>query len=114
MTAPVRRPASIAVLAGRFASQQLAFAHLLDVADVLGGQPDMDTIDVGQGDTSETRLRHYFDEGTVGEILSAAQGCDTIVLLTDPSAFPQSDTRHLRWLGVFPGHLVRSRPDAPC
>lgn len=113
MSDPVRRPASIAVMAGCFASQQLAFAHLLDVADRTGLAPDLDSIDVVQGAVAR-RLAHFFDAETVATILSAGEGCDTFVVLADPAALPAADTAHLRWLGRFPGHLVRVLPGTPC
>lgn len=114
MTAPVRRPAQIAVAAGQFASQQLAFAHLLDEADRARTVPDLDAIDVLQGAAPERRLAHYFDAATVASILNAAEDADTFVLMTKPCDFLGADTARLRWLGVFPGHLVRARPEAPC
>jgi hypothetical protein len=114
MTMPARRPASIAVMAGRIASQQLAFAHLLDVADRSGRTPDLDAVDVVQGASAGRRLAHYFDATTVAAILSAGDGCDTFVVLTDPAAFPAADTAHLRWLGHFPGQLLRAVPEPPC
>jgi hypothetical protein len=113
MSDPARRPAVLAVMAGRFASQQLAFAHLLDVADRRGTAPDLDAVDVVQGAAAH-RLAHYFDTDTVAAILSAGAACDTFVVLTDPDAFPAADTAHLRWLGMFPGHLLRALPEPPC
>jgi hypothetical protein len=113
MTAPARRPASIVVMAGRFASQQLAFAHLLDVADRTGATPDFDAVDVVQGSAAR-RLSHYFDTDTVAAILSAGEGCDTFVVLTDPDAFAAADTAHLRCLGRFAGHLLRAVPGPTC
>lgn len=114
MTPPVRQPASIAVMAGRFVSQQLVFAHLLDVADRAGVAFDPDSVEVVQGPAPGKRLAHYFDAATAVSILNAGQDCDTLVLLTSPSDLPAADTAHLRWLGVFDGHLVRARPEAPC
>ena len=87
MTAPARQPASIVVMAGRFASQQLAFAHLLDVADRIEATLDLDAVDVMQGTAVGRRLAHYFDAATVAAVLSAGDGCDTCVLFTDPDAF---------------------------
>lgn len=114
MTAPERRPARIAVMAGNIASQQLAFAHLLDVADRAGVAPDMDMVDVLQGPWLERRLRHYFDDDIARAILDTAAGCGTLVLLTRPDDLPAEDTEHLRWLGIFPGHLVRAMPGQRC
>jgi hypothetical protein len=113
MSDPVRRPAEMAVMAGRLASQQLAFAHLLDIADRAGATPDLDAVDVVQGPAAR-RLAHYFEAATVAAILSAGEGCDTFVVLTDPAALPEADTAHLRWLGRFPGHLLRALPEPPC
>ncbi len=114
MTAPERRPARIAVMAGNMASQQLAFAHLLDVADRAGVAPDLEMVDVLRGPGLERRLRHYFDVDVARSILDMATGCDTVVLLTRPDDLPARDTDHLRWLGVFSGHLVRATPERPC
>jgi hypothetical protein len=101
-------------MAGRMASQQLAFAHLLDVADKAGLAPDVDTIDVLRAPDLERRLAHYFDPETAAQILEAAGAVDTLVLLTDPCALPARDSDHLHWLGVFPGELLRALPERPC
>lgn len=101
-------------MAGRFASQPLAFAHLLDTADKTGRVLDPDRIEVIQREHRATRLAHYFDPDTVQRIVAAMADDDTCVLLTDPGALPNADTGHLRWLGRFTGSLVRARPDASC
>jgi hypothetical protein len=114
MTIPTRQPARIAVFGGSFVSQQLTFAHLLDAADRAGVVLEMERVDVLQGDGLARRLAHYFDDPTVRAILGAATGCDTLVLLTRPGDLPAENTAHLRWLGIFPGHLVRALPERPC
>ncbi|MGI1662470.1 hypothetical protein ACRDNQ_09520 [Palleronia sp. KMU-117] len=114
MRLPERRPADIAVMAGTMASQQLAFAHLLDLADRAGLAPDMDAIEVLRAPDLERRLAHYFDPKTATRIVGAAGGCDTVILLTDPGALPACDSDRLRWLGIFPGQLLRALPERPC
>lgn len=101
-------------MAGRMASQQLVFAHLLDLADRAGRTPDMDGIDVLRAPGLDRRLAHYFDPKTVARIMAAAGECDTLVLLTDPDALPARDSDRLRWLGVFQGELLRALPERPC
>jgi hypothetical protein len=66
MTGYVRRdlPADITVFAGDFASQPLAFAHLLDAAPLL----DLTHVEVVQHPTPDQRLGTYFDAATVAAI----------------------------------------------
>lgn len=92
-------PADIAVFAGDFASQPLAFAHLLDVAPELR----LDHVEVIQS-RHQTRLEAYF-EAIVAARLS--DGARTLILIL-PAAFdgdecPVSDTAHLTPLGVMRG-----------
>lgn len=91
-------PADIAVFAGEFASQPLAFAHLLDVA------PDLDLTHVEVIQTNHgARLGAYLDadqvaglprEGTLVLILPASH---------DGIGCPIRDTPHLTALGTFRG-----------
>ncbi|KIT17720.1 hypothetical protein [Jannaschia aquimarina] len=100
--------AKIDVLAGGFASQQLAFAHLLDAAGAQNLSPDLDHVEViapGQ----DARLRGYFDAATAARIKEAA-GEDMIVLILPGTlvtgAFA-SDMR-LRRIGSFVGRMIRA------
>jgi hypothetical protein len=109
-----RDPARIGVFAGSFASQQLAFAHLLDVADRAGCTLDPDCIEVVPTDQRETRLAHYFAAQTVTAICASLVDWDTCILVIDPNALPARDTEHLHWVGSFDGTVVRARTDKPC
>ncbi len=99
---------------GDFESQQLAFAHLLDVADRTGRSIALDQVDVIQREPREVRLGHYFKPDTVGEVCARMASENTVVLVTDADALPHADTAHLRWIGVFEGSLVRARTDTSC
>jgi hypothetical protein len=112
MTGYVRRdlPADIAVFAGDFASQPLAFAHLLDAA------PDLDLTHVEViRDPPETRLAAYFEPATVAAIRTAAGPRDTIILILpaahDSADCPLGPPAHLTALGTYRGtvpHMVAS------
>ncbi|WP_308915907.1 hypothetical protein [Jannaschia sp. LMIT008] len=100
--------ARIHVLAGPFASQQLAYAHLLDVAQDHALSPDFDHVEVVTGPPLP-RLRGYFDDAVAADLARAAGG-DVLVLVL-PGAlvtgrFPE--TAHLRDLGVHQGHVTRA------
>jgi hypothetical protein len=112
MTGYTRRdlPADIAVFAGDFASQPLAFAHLLDAA------PDLDLTHVEViRDAPDTRLAAYFEPRTVAAIRSAAGPRGTIVLILpaahDTPDCPLGSTDRLTALGTYRGtvpHMVAS------
>jgi hypothetical protein len=109
MTGYVRRdlPADITVFAGDFASQPLAFAHLLDAA------PDLDLthVEVVQHPTPDQRLGTYFDAATVAAIRGKAAAKDTIILILpaahDSAACPLGLTGHLTPLGTYRGTVPR-------
>ncbi|MEX3016695.1 hypothetical protein [Gymnodinialimonas hymeniacidonis] len=98
MTSYTRRnlPADITIFAGDFASQPLAFAHLLDTA------PDLDLTHVEVIQSNHTaRLSAYFSpvptlptDGTLILILPAAHA---------GLACPVTETAHLTPLGTFRG-----------
>jgi len=113
MTLP-RRPAPISAYCGDFASQQLAFAHLLDCADRQGRDVDLDAVEVIGRGQMPTRLAHYFDSATVAEVTRAAGEADTVILMTDSDLLDATSSDRLRYLGVFAGSLVRARPEASC
>lgn len=100
--------AQIDVLAGAFASQQLAFAHLLDTAQAVGLSPDFDHIEVIPPPHTP-RLTGYFDAPKVEEL--SRQARDETLILVLPGAlitgtFP-ADAR-LRKLGNHTGQIVRA------
>ena len=100
--------AQIHVLAGAFASQQLAYAHLLDEAQARGLSPDFDHVEVLTGDPGR-RLSHYFAAPLAAELARAARG-DTLVLVLPGAlitgAFAESAL--LRDLGRHPGTVTRA------
>jgi hypothetical protein len=104
----VRLDAQIEVLAGRFASQQLAYAHLLDAAARAGLSPDLDHVEV-IAPPHATRLRGYFDAETAERIADEA-GEDSVVLVL-PGALVTGrfapDAR-LRRIGRFAGRITRA------
>ncbi|MFO6464398.1 hypothetical protein ACK8OR_08400 [Jannaschia sp. KMU-145] len=103
----MRLAATIRVLAGAFASQQLAFAHLLDAAERDGLSPDLDHVEVlmpGEG----TRLRHIFEPALARDLAEGAAGEALILIL--PGALVTGRFREdarLRDLGAHPGHITR-------
>jgi hypothetical protein len=109
MTAFVRRdlPADIDVFAGDFASQPLAFAHLLDAAPTL----DLTHVEVIRETPPDARLGTYFDGRTITAIRAEAGNRDTLILVL-PAAWegqtcPLGPTGHLTALGAFRGTVPR-------
>ncbi|MCK0167755.1 hypothetical protein MWU52_09375 [Jannaschia sp. S6380] len=104
----MRLAADIHVLAGRFASQQLAYAHLLDAAEAGDLSPDLDHIEVIAA-PGRTRLSAYFDEDTTAALITGAAG-DTLVLILPGALLTEAfaATAHLRDLGRHPGHVSRA------
>jgi hypothetical protein len=104
----MRLAARIAVYAGRFASQQLAYAHLLDAAARQRLSPDLDHVEV-IAPPHRPRLDGYFDPEAAAAIADAA-GSDAVILVL-PGAFVtgafEADGR-LRPLGAFLGHITRA------
>ncbi|SDY84438.1 hypothetical protein SAMN05444004_103287 [Jannaschia faecimaris] len=90
---------SIGILAGNFAAQQLAFAHLLDVAP----EADFDQVEVIRRNF-EARLAHFFAAGEGPETISE----DTLVLILPGAKVPLVRTDHLRVVGRFPGKITRA------
>lgn len=90
---------SIGVLAGDFATQQLAFAHLLDVAP----QADFDQVEV-LSRPYVRRLAHYFAPGEGPEETLD----DTLILLMPGSGVPLVRTDRLRVVGRFSGTITRA------
>lgn len=92
---------SIGVLAGDFATQQLAFAHLLDIAP----QADFDQVEV-LARPCERRLAHFFGPG--GGPRDRDMPEDTLILLIPGSGVPLVRTDHLRVVGRFTGTITRA------
>ncbi len=112
MTAFVRRdlPADIEVFAGDFASQPLAFAHLLDAARAL----DLTHVEVIREERPDARLGTYFDGATIKKIRAETAECDTLILVL-PAAWegqtcPLGPTAHLTALGTYRGTVPRMVP----
>ena len=104
----MRLAADIPVLAGAFASQPLAFAHLLDAAERDGLSPDLDHVEVIPP-PHDARLRAYFDAATARRLAEAAGG-DALVLVL-PGALVSGGFREdarLRHLGRHAGHVTRA------
>ncbi|WP_179378654.1 hypothetical protein [Jannaschia marina] len=90
---------SIGVLAGGFATQQLAFAHLLDVAP----EADFDQVEVLLPPAAR-RLAQYFDPGDGPEVSET----DALVLLLPGAHVHLRPTDRLRVVGRFPGWITRA------
>ena len=97
-----RRAVDVQVWAGDFASQQLAFAHLLDCADRAGAALDLDRVEVVPV-RDAARLAHVFGD-RAAEVARAAGARDTLVLLVGAGA-PFGATARLDDLGVHPGSV---------
>lgn len=95
----------VAVYAGNFASQPLAYAHVLDAAEAAGLPLDLDHVEVICGADPGKRLAHVFDTGNTARIRDMRRGEDTLVLIFPealrPGAAPFADTARLRALGTF-------------
>lgn len=101
----VKHPASIHLWSGDFASQQLAFAHLLDTADRLGVEMDFDQIEVIPDHTFATRAAPYFST------LPDVKPGPIVVLYACPVGTPRpfEHTEHLAYLGCFEGQVTRAK-----
>ena len=102
-------PVLLTVLAGRFASQPLAFAALKDAADSLGLSFDLAEVDVIR-EAAEVRLAHYFRPQIVARIQTLQTPDDTAIvlrpsILAADTRFPPEGGR-LRLLGRFAGVLI--------
>ncbi|WP_371155259.1 hypothetical protein [Jannaschia sp. 2305UL9-9] len=106
----MRLEAEIEVLAGAFASQQLAFAHLLDAAERTGLAPDLDHVEVVQSPHAR-RLRGYFDADTAVEIAAEAVSDTVILVLPGALVTGRFDTdKRLRRIGRYVGQITRATP----
>ncbi len=86
-----------------FASQQLAFAHLLDVSDRTKTSLDLDEVEVITGTDKSRRLAPYF------EVVPSVPSSPMLVLLACPegACCPFEETEHLTYIGAFAGHVRR-------
>ncbi|MEL7104866.1 MAG: hypothetical protein AAGM21_03030 [Pseudomonadota bacterium] len=99
-----KHPASIHLWSGAFASQQLAFAHLLDMTDALGVSLDFDQIEIIPAQTFATRAAPYF--ATLPDVTPGPM----TVLYACPvdTPCPFEDTEHLTYLGCHQGQVTRA------
>ena len=96
----MRFRAAIGVLAGDFADQRLAFAHLLDACP----GADLDQVEVLAPPT-RARLAGYFDEADVARLMGEGAA---LVLLLPGSGVPLAPTGRLRVVGRFQGRVTRA------
>lgn len=111
MTGYVRHdlPADIAIFAGDFQSQPLAFAHLLDAAPAL----DLTHVEVVQGGGT-ARLEARFGPEKAARIAERAAGWNTIILIL-PAAYealecPVGPTPQMQDLGHWRGTVPHMLP----
>ncbi|MDJ1006669.1 MAG: hypothetical protein QNJ13_02500 [Paracoccaceae bacterium] len=101
---PRRFTAAIHLWSGDFASQQLAFAHLLDAADEAGTALDLDAVEVIPPAEADRRLAPYF-----GAERPKVSGPTLILLATPPGTPPPfKDTARLRFEGTSGGRVLRA------
>ena len=100
----MRFRAAIGVLAGDFASQRLAFAHLLDACP----EADFEQVEVVARPFA-ARLAHWFDAEVVAALEAVPE--DTLVLTFPGSGVPLAPTGRLRAVGRHAGTLTRALMD---
>ncbi len=99
-----RLAAAIHLWCGDFASQQLAFAHLLDAADRAGAALDLDSVEVIPRAEAPRRLAPY-----LGADIPETPGATLVLLAAPPgTAAPFRDTDRLRYLGSREGRALRA------
>lgn len=91
----------IGILAGDFASQQLAFAHLLDACP----EADFDQVEI-VARPLERRLAHWFAAEEMPGLDAVAE--DMLILTFPGAGVPLVATAHLRVVGRFTGTLTRA------
>lgn len=100
----------VAVFAGRFASQPLVFAHLLDACDRAGLALDLDHVEVIQG-PPDKRLAHVLSAGDAEAVKAARAAEETLVLIFAEALVPGArhfaGTAMLRLIGTY--SPIRSR-----
>ncbi|MEM9709598.1 MAG: hypothetical protein AAF871_12510 [Pseudomonadota bacterium] len=98
-------PAAIHLWSGDFASQQLAFAHLLDAADFSDAVIDMDAVEVIPAAKAALRLAPY-----LGTEINDLPDAPTLILLAAPPDQPPpfEHTALLRYAGCRSGRVLRA------
>lgn len=104
-----RVPVLLTVLSGRFATQPLAFAALVDAAEKMSLRVDLADVDVIR-EAADVRLAHYFRPQIVARIQAMQEDDDTVIVLrpsvlTGDPRFPPEESP-LRLLGKFAGHVI--------
>jgi len=94
---------NISLMGGSFASQPLAFAHLLDASQAQGISLDLDHVEVLQAPQA-ARLAQWFTPATCAQIPAA----QTLIAFLPASGGPLTPTDHLRTLGIFPAQITRA------
>ena len=94
---------NITLMGGTFASQPLAFAHLLDAAQAQGINLDLDNVEVIQSN-QPARLAQWFTADTCQNIPTA----QTLIAFLPASGGPLTPTDHLCTLGTFPAQITRA------
>lgn len=97
----MRVRAAVTVLAGEFASQPLAFAHLLDAHP----RADLDQVEVVRRPFGP-RLAHWFAPDAVRALEAVPEA--TLVLAFPGSGVPPAATSRLRVVGRPLGTLTRA------
>jgi len=102
-------PALLTVLSGKFESQPLAFACLVDEAEKLGMRVDLADADVIQA-AAPVRLAHYFRPQIAARVQELQGEDDTVIVLRPTElasvpSFPRPASA-LRLLGRFAGKIV--------
>lgn len=100
-------PAEIAVFAGCFQSQPLAFAYLQDAAPDL----DLDHVEVIRAADPRQRLRAHFGDEVIDTLTAQTDAMDTIILIL-PAAYgglncPLIGSETLTALGAWRGVVTR-------
>jgi hypothetical protein len=103
----MRLACDITLMTGRFASQPLAFAHILDAAERQGRSLDLDNVEV-VGQSHAARLAAWFDADTCANIMSRLPSKTTIIAFLPASGGPLEATDLLTPLGRFAGTLIRA------
>ena len=104
-----REEVSIAIYAGTFASQPLAFAHLYDLSAAAGTDVDLGAVEVICQTDPAARLAHYLDPQAVNAVIDA-MGLHTTAILVFPEAGMDavSGSEMLVPLGTFWGTRLRA------
>lgn len=108
-----RRTETFAIYCGRFASQQLAFAHLLDTCDRTGINLNFDHVEIIARETAGKRLAAHFAPDSVTRL--CALQAETLVLISAEAGEPCppfGDTEHLRLAGTETGWVTRAATES--